>query len=130
MTAVEVPLLRRQAYVDGAWVDADSGETFAVVNPATGETLAEVPRMGAEETRRALAAAERALPEWRARTAKDRARVLRRLADLMLEQAEVAAVPGEAPRLTARSTWPVPAPLGTVTLTCSSPRIEPGTGPA
>jgi len=85
VTAVELPLLQRQAYVDGAWVDADSGETFPVVNPATGETVAEVPRMGASETRRALAAAERALPEWKARTAKDRARVLRRLADLMLE---------------------------------------------
>jgi succinate-semialdehyde dehydrogenase / glutarate-semialdehyde dehydrogenase len=86
VTAVEVPLLRRQAYVDGTWVDADSGETFPVVNPATGETLAEVPRMGASETRRALTAAERALPEWKARTAKDRARVLRRLADLMVER--------------------------------------------
>jgi succinate-semialdehyde dehydrogenase / glutarate-semialdehyde dehydrogenase len=86
VTAVEVPLLRRQAYVDGAWVDADSGETFAVVNPATGETVAEVPRMGAAETGRALAAAERALPAWKAGTAKDRARVLRRLADLMVER--------------------------------------------
>ena len=85
MTAVEFELLRRQAYVDGAWVDADSGETFPVTNPATGEVVAEVPRLGAEETRRALAAAERALPAWKARTAKDRARVLRRLADLMLE---------------------------------------------
>jgi len=85
VTAVEIPLLRRKAYVDGSWVDADSGETFAVVNPASGETVAEVPRMGVEETRRALAAAARALPAWRARTAKDRARVLRRLADLMLE---------------------------------------------
>ena len=86
MTAVEVPLLRRQAYVDGSWVDADSGETFPVLNPSTGETLAEVPRMGGDETRRALAAAERALPAWKARTAKDRARILRRLADLMLER--------------------------------------------
>ncbi len=85
VTAVELPLLQRQAYVDGAWVDADSGETFPVVNPATGEVVAEVPRMGAAETRRALAAAERALPAWKARTAKDRARVLRRLSDLMLE---------------------------------------------
>ena len=85
VTAVELPLLQRQAYVDGTWVDADSGETFPVVNPATGEVIAEVPRMGAAETRRALAAAERALPDWKARTAKDRARVLRRLADLMLE---------------------------------------------
>ena len=85
MTAVEPALLRRQAYVDGAWVDAASRETFPVMNPATGEVVAEVPRMCASETRRALAAAARALPAWKARTAKDRARVLRRLADLMLE---------------------------------------------
>ena len=85
MTVVELPLLRRQAYLDGRWVDADSGETFPVVNPATGEVVAEVPRLGADETRRAIAAAERAYPDWRARTAKERARVLRRLADLMLE---------------------------------------------
>ncbi len=88
MTTVEAPLLRRQAFVDGKWVDADSGETFAVLNPATGESIAEVPRMGAAETRRALAAAEQALPAWKAHTAKDRARVLRRLADLMLEHEE------------------------------------------
>jgi len=86
VTAVEIPLLRRQAYVDGSWADADSGETFPVVNPATGETLAEVPRMGGDETQRALAAAERALPDWKARTAKYRAPILRRLADLMLER--------------------------------------------
>jgi succinate-semialdehyde dehydrogenase/glutarate-semialdehyde dehydrogenase len=88
VAAVEAPLLRRQAYLDGSWVDADSGETFPVVNPATGEVLAEVPRMGAAETRRALAAAERALPEWKARTAKDRSRLLRRLADLMVERGD------------------------------------------
>jgi len=61
VTAVELPLLQRQAYVDGKWVDADSGETFPVVDPATGDVIAEVPRTGAAETRRALAAAERAL---------------------------------------------------------------------
>jgi succinate-semialdehyde dehydrogenase/glutarate-semialdehyde dehydrogenase len=88
VTAVEVPLLRRQAYVDGRWVDADSGETFPVHNPATGEVLAEVPRMGAAETRRAIEAAERALPEWARRPAKERARTLRRLADLMVEHEE------------------------------------------
>jgi succinate-semialdehyde dehydrogenase / glutarate-semialdehyde dehydrogenase len=86
VTAVELPLLQRQAYLDGKWVDADSGETFPVVNPATGDVLAEVPRMRAAETGRALAAAGRALPEWRARTAKQRAAVLRRLGDLMLER--------------------------------------------
>jgi len=51
-------LLREQAWLNGEWVDADSGETFPVINPSTGETLAEVPRMGGDETRRALAAAE------------------------------------------------------------------------
>jgi succinate-semialdehyde dehydrogenase / glutarate-semialdehyde dehydrogenase len=61
-------------------------ETFAVTNPATGEKLADVPRMGAEETREAIEAAARAFPDWRARPAKQRALVLRRLADLMLER--------------------------------------------
>jgi succinate-semialdehyde dehydrogenase/glutarate-semialdehyde dehydrogenase len=88
MAVVEIPLLRQQAFVDGRWVDADSGETFPVVNPATGETIASVPRMGAAETRRALEAADRALPAWRGLTAKERARILRRLADLMLEHAD------------------------------------------
>jgi succinate-semialdehyde dehydrogenase/glutarate-semialdehyde dehydrogenase len=93
MTAVESDLLRSRGYVDGRWVDADSGETFPVLNPATGEVVAEVPRMGAAETRRAIEAAERALPAWRGRTAKERARVLRRLADLMAERAgELAAL--------------------------------------
>ena len=82
---VETSLLRQQAWLNGEWVDADSGETFAVTNPATGEELARVPRMGAAETRRGLEAAEAALPGWRARTAADRARILRRWADLMLE---------------------------------------------
>ena len=85
VTVVEPALLRRQAYVDGEWVDADSGQTFPVLNPATGETIANVPRMGAAETRRAFAAAERALPEWKHRPAKERAKVLRRLSDLMLQ---------------------------------------------
>jgi succinate-semialdehyde dehydrogenase/glutarate-semialdehyde dehydrogenase len=84
----EPELLRRQAFVDGAWIDADSGETFAVLDPATGEELARVPRMGAAETRRAIEAAQRALPGWRALTAKERARVMRRWADLMLEHQE------------------------------------------
>ena len=88
MTVLATDLLRRQAYVDGRWVDADSGETFPVLNPATGETIAEVPRLGAAETRRAIEAAQRALPAWKSRTAKDRANVLRRLAALMSERSE------------------------------------------
>jgi succinate-semialdehyde dehydrogenase / glutarate-semialdehyde dehydrogenase len=66
-------------------VSQDEGDTFEVTNPATGEVLAQVARMGAEETRRALAVAAEALPGWRSRTAGDRARIMRRLADLMLE---------------------------------------------
>jgi len=85
-------LLAEKAYVDGTWIDADSGATFAVTNPATGETIANVPRCGVEETRRAIVAAERALPAWRARPAKERALVLRRLSDLMLAHQEELAV--------------------------------------
>ena len=66
----------------------DSGETFAVDNPATGETVHEVPRMGAAETKRALAAAEAALPAWRGSLAKERAQIMRRWSDLMLENSE------------------------------------------
>jgi succinate-semialdehyde dehydrogenase/glutarate-semialdehyde dehydrogenase len=81
-------LLRTQAWLGGQWVGADSGETFPVTNPATGEELARVPRMGAAETRRALEAADAAYPSWRSRTAADRARITRRWADLMLEHVE------------------------------------------
>src|SRR3954452_22019067 len=88
MTALETDLVREQAYIDGAWVNADSGETFPVVDPATGATIANVPRMGAAETRRAIESAQRALPAWKHRTAKERARILRRLADLMMERAD------------------------------------------
>src|SRR5574343_1771577 len=77
-------LLRKQAYVDGAWVDADHGDTLAVHNPATGDVLGVVPRMGAQETRRAIEAADRALSAWRARTGKERAALLRKWFELML----------------------------------------------
>ena len=80
VATVAADLIRSSAFVDGRWVDADGGETFPVVNPATGETIVEVPRLGAPETRRAIEAAERALPAWKARTAKERARILTRLA--------------------------------------------------
>jgi succinate-semialdehyde dehydrogenase/glutarate-semialdehyde dehydrogenase len=69
-------------------LEPDSDETFPVENPATGETIREVPRMGAEATRRAIARAERALPAWSALLARERALLLRRLADLMLENQE------------------------------------------
>jgi succinate-semialdehyde dehydrogenase/glutarate-semialdehyde dehydrogenase len=88
MSASETDLLRDRAHIDGAWVGADSGATFPVIDPATGETIADVPRMGAAETRRAIEAAQRALPAWKHKLAKDRARILRRLADLMIENAD------------------------------------------
>jgi len=88
VSALDAELLLRQGFIDGSWVDADSGATFAVVNPATQEVVAEVPRMGAAETRRAIEAAQRALPGWRGTLAKDRARIMRRWADLMMERQE------------------------------------------
>ena len=77
--------LRQQGFIDGQWVDADSGETLAVTNPATGEQLGTVPNMGAAETRRAIDAAQKAMKPWAARTAGDRAKILRRWFELMME---------------------------------------------
>ena len=88
MTALQSDLVLRQGYIDGGWVDADSGATFAVLNPASGAVVAEVPRMGAAETRRAIEAAQRALPGWRGMLAKERAAIMRRWADLMMEHQE------------------------------------------
>ena len=81
-------LLRTQAHIGGAWVNADSGATCEVMNPATGEPLGTVPDMGAAETRRAIAAAGNALPAWAAKTAKERALILRRWYDLMMANQE------------------------------------------
>jgi succinate-semialdehyde dehydrogenase/glutarate-semialdehyde dehydrogenase len=81
-------LFRQQAYIDGAWVDADNGQTLKVNNPATGEIIGSVPKMGASETRRAIEAADKALPAWRALTAKERANKLRKWFDLMLANQE------------------------------------------
>jgi succinate-semialdehyde dehydrogenase/glutarate-semialdehyde dehydrogenase len=86
VTAVENELLRTQAYIAGEWIDADSGSTFPGLDPASGETLAEVPRLGAAETRRAIEDAARAQPVWGALLAKDRARLLRALADAMIDR--------------------------------------------
>src|SRR5919206_5274651 len=77
-------LFRQQCYIDGKWLDADSGKSSPVHNPATGEELGSVPRMGAAEAKRAIEAAERAWPAWRAKTAKERAAVLRKWFDLMM----------------------------------------------
>ncbi|QGN36724.1 NADP-dependent succinate-semialdehyde dehydrogenase [Klebsiella oxytoca] len=78
-------LFRQQAFIDGRWRDAKTKETIAVSNPANGQQLGSVPKMGAEETREAIDAAARALPAWRALTAKERANILRRWFDLMME---------------------------------------------
>ena len=77
-------LLRRDNYIDGQWQSAASQQRFAVYNPATGDTLCEVADGGAEDTRRAIAAADRALPGWRGKTAKQRANLLRRWFDLIM----------------------------------------------
>ena len=81
-------LFRQQCYVNGEWVDADKRGTISVNNPADNSTLGTVPKMGAAETRRAIEAAERALPAWSAKTAKERAVILRRLFDLMMVNQE------------------------------------------
>jgi len=81
-------LFRQQCFIDGVWCDADQGATIPVTNPATGAQLGTIPRMGAAETRRAIEAANKAWPAWRAKTAKERADILRRWFNLMHEHAD------------------------------------------
>ena len=77
-------LLRQQCYVNGTWHDADDGTTHTVVNPATGRPIGTAPVFGAAETRRAIEAAERSWPAWRAKTAKERSAILRKWYELMV----------------------------------------------
>jgi succinate-semialdehyde dehydrogenase / glutarate-semialdehyde dehydrogenase len=85
-------LLRDKAYVNGEWVAADAGATFEVTNPANGEVLTRLPDMLEGETRRAIEAANAAWPAWAAKTAKERAVVLRKWFDLMMANVEDLAV--------------------------------------
>ena len=78
-------LFHQQAYINGQWLDADSGQVQTILNPATGEVLGTVPLMGAAETRKAIEAANNALPAWRAKTARERSQLLRKWFELMLE---------------------------------------------
>lgn len=88
MKLADATLLKTQAFVNGQWVDADSGERFAVTDPATGETLAQVPALGAAETERAIAVAQTAQRAWAAKSAKQRAAILRAWHDLMIANLE------------------------------------------
>lgn len=81
-------LLKTQAYINGEWVSAQSGKTFAVTNPATGLHIEDVADLGAEETRQAIEAADKAMVEWKAKTAKERAVILKKWFDLMVEAKE------------------------------------------
>ncbi|ROZ71307.1 NAD-dependent succinate-semialdehyde dehydrogenase [Ramlibacter sp. WS9] len=85
MNLQDPSLLKTQCLIDGAWAAADSGAALAVHNPATGVLLAQVPDMAGAETQRAIDAAQRALEPWRARTAEDRSRILRRWFDLLMQ---------------------------------------------
>lgn len=78
-------LFRQQAYIDGQWLDADSGETLEVTNPATGEVLGTIPNMGGAETHRAIEAAEKAQKLWRSKSAKERAVIMRNWFELVIK---------------------------------------------
>lgn len=93
MLALKDPsLLKQLCYISGNWSAADSGKTIDVTNPATNEVLGTIPKMGTDETRRAIEAANEALPAWRARTAKERSLILRRWFDLMMANQEDLAI--------------------------------------
>src|SRR4051812_9293481 len=81
-------LFREACFIGGRWVTAESGSTVAVDDPATGDIIGHVPKLGRSHTRDAIAAAAAALPDWRARTGKERAAVLRRWFDLIMSHQE------------------------------------------
>ena len=81
-------LIKNQAYIDGQWISADSGETVPVINPATNEILVEVPKCGTVETRRMIEAASAAQKAWAKTTAKERAALLRKWFNLIVENQE------------------------------------------
>jgi len=86
-----LPFKLEKAYIDGEWTDADNKATINVTNPATGELIGTVPKMGVAETRRAIECANQALPTWRAKTAKERAKILRNWFDLIMKNQEALA---------------------------------------
>src|ERR1044072_8104364 len=88
----DMSLFREQAFVGGRWESAANGQTKEVFNPATGQLIGTIPNLGAAETRRAIEAADKALPDWRSRTAKERAQILRKWFDLMMASQEDLAV--------------------------------------
>jgi succinate-semialdehyde dehydrogenase/glutarate-semialdehyde dehydrogenase len=92
VTLEDPSLLRDKAYIDGQWTAADNGKKFAVRNPADGSEVGNVPDLGVAETRRAIDAASRAYPGWRAKTAKERAAVMRRWYDLIMNNQQDLAV--------------------------------------
>jgi succinate-semialdehyde dehydrogenase/glutarate-semialdehyde dehydrogenase len=92
MKLTDLALFRQQCYIDGMWVDADAGETVMVTNPANGQLLGSVPRMGVIETRRAIEAAQAAFPQWRGLIAKERAKLMRQWFFLIMEHQEDLAV--------------------------------------
>uniref|UniRef100_UPI0018DCD6F0 NAD-dependent succinate-semialdehyde dehydrogenase n=1 Tax=Variovorax sp. E3 TaxID=1914993 RepID=UPI0018DCD6F0 len=102
-------LLREQCYVGGEWIVANSRRTITVRNPATGESVGTVPDMGSEETRRAIHAADAALPAWRAMLAKERGRLLRKWFDLIIENKDDLAL-----LLTSEQGKPLPEALSEV----------------
>ncbi|WP_444888206.1 NAD-dependent succinate-semialdehyde dehydrogenase [Microbulbifer sp. VAAC004] len=81
-------LLRTQSYINGQWVDADSGATFDVKDPATGKVVASIADLGADETRRAIEAASAAWPDWAATPVKERAKLLRHWYNLVIDNTE------------------------------------------
>jgi succinate-semialdehyde dehydrogenase/glutarate-semialdehyde dehydrogenase len=92
LTLKDHSLLKQLCYLNGQWLAADSGAVIDVTNPASGAKLGTIPRMGADETRRAIENANKALPAWRAKTARERSLILRRWFDLIMANQEDLAI--------------------------------------
>ncbi|NNH33964.1 aldehyde dehydrogenase family protein, partial [Rhizobium sp. SEMIA 4085] len=113
-TLKDPSLLRSQCFIGGEWHDADDGRVIDVTNPADGSVVASVPRMGAGETQRAIESAEQAQSGWRALSGKQRAAVLRKWFELLIEnQDDLAAI------MTAEQGKPLPEARGEIAYAAS-----------
>ena len=88
MKIIDQDLFKTKAFIDGKWIDSDDRSTFPVINPATGEVICEVVSCGKNETRRAIEAAEKARPSWQKIPIKEKANILRKWFELMVEAQE------------------------------------------
>lgn len=92
MKIQDLKIFKNQAFIEGQWINADTGATFAVINPADSTILAQIPDLGVKETERAITAANKAFKSWKNLPAENRATLLRKWGELIEKHSEELAI--------------------------------------